>query len=189
MSFFSRTTIGGIISRFTSDAEAVRVGVQDVVFITAVQGGQMIVCAVLMLWYDRVLLLVVMAMAPVLAALNQHFRRTLSRASRAVQESWSRVTATMAESVTGIRVTQGFVRQEVNAGLFADLITDHSQYNLGIARSSGVFLPMLELNNQLFTAALLVVGGYRVLSPEIHMPVGTLIQFFFLANIFFGSVQ
>ncbi|MGD1019455.1 MAG: ABC transporter ATP-binding protein [Verrucomicrobiia bacterium] len=189
MSFYNRTKIGRIISRYTSDAEAMRVGWQDVFFITAVQAGQMIISALLMIWYDWVLFLVVLAMAPFLAVLNYHFRRTLSYANRQVQESWSRVTATLAESVTGIRVTQGFVRQDVNAGLFADLIRDHSDYNLGVARASGVFLPMLELNSQVFAAALIVVGGYRVLSPAIHMNVGTLIQFFFLANMFFSSVQ
>ena len=189
MSFFDRTKIGRIISRFTSDAEAVRVGVQDVVFITAVQAGQMVVCAVLMWWYDWPLFLVVVAMAPVLAAMNYHFRRTLSRANRAVQESWSRVTATLAESVTGIRVTQGFVRQEVNAGLFADLITDHSKYNLGVARASGILLPVLDLNSQIFNAALLLLGGWRVLSPAIHMDPGNLVRFFFLAGLFFASVQ
>ncbi|HUI06603.1 MAG TPA: ABC transporter ATP-binding protein [Verrucomicrobiae bacterium] len=189
MSFYNRTKLGRVISRFTSDAEAVRVGVQDVFFISAVQGGQMIVAALLMLWYNRVLFLVVIAMAPVLAVLNYHFRRVLSYANRQAQESWSRVTSAIAESVTGIRVTQGFVRQEVNAELFADVVTAHSQYNLGIARASGIFLPMLELNAQTFTAALLVLGGYRVLRPEIGMPVGNLIQFFFLASIFFGSIQ
>lgn len=189
MSFFNRTKIGRIISRFTSDAEAVRVGVQDVVFITAVQAGQMIVSAMLMWWYDWPLFLVVVAMAPVLAVMNHHFRRTLSQANRAVQESWSRVTATLAESVTGIRVTQGFVRQEVNAGLFNNLITDHSKYNLGVARASGLLLPMLDLNSQIFNAALLVIGGWRVLSPQIHMDAGNLLRFFFLANLFFGSIQ
>jgi len=189
MSFYNRTKIGRIISRYTSDAEAMRAGWQDVFFVTSVQLGQMIVCALLMLWYDWVLFLVVLAMAPVLGALNYHFRRTLSRANRQVQESWSRVTATIAESVTGIRVTQGFVRQDVNAGLFTDLIMDHSDYNLGVARASGVFLPMLELNSQTFTALLIVLGGYRVLSPSVHMDVGNLIQFFFLANMFFSSVQ
>jgi ATP-binding cassette subfamily B protein len=149
----------------------------------------MIISALLMMWYDWVLFLVVLAMAPFLAVLNYHFRRTLSYANRQVQESWSRVTATLAESVTGIRVTQGFVRQDVNAGLFTDLLKDHSGYNLGVARASGVFLPMLELNSQIFAAALIVIGGYRVLSPAIHMNVGTLIQFFFLANMFFSSVQ
>ena len=189
MSFYNRTKIGRIISRYTSDAEAMRVGWQDVFFITAVQAGQMIISALLMVWYDWVLFLVVLAMAPFLAVLNYHFRRTLSYANRQVQESWSRVTATLAESVTGIRVTQGFVRQDVNAGLFTDLLKDHSGYNLGVARASGVFLPMLELNSQIFAAALIVIGGYRVLSPAIHMNVGTLIQFFFLANMFFSSVQ
>ena len=189
MSFYNRMKIGRIISRYTSDAEAVRVGVQDVFFISAVQGGQMIVSALLMLWYDWVLFLVVLAMAPVLAVLNYHFRRVLSEANRQVQESWSRVTSVIAESVTGIRVTQSFARQEMNAELFSDIITDHSKYNLGIARASGVFLPMLELNSQVFTAALLVLGGYRVLNPGIHMSVGNLIQFFFLANLFFSSIQ
>jgi ATP-binding cassette subfamily B protein len=189
MSFYNRTKIGRIISRYTSDAEAMRVGWQDVFFITAVQAGQMIISALLMIWYDWVLFLVVLAMAPVLGVLNYHFRRTLSYANRQVQESWSRVTATLAESVTGIRVTQGFVRQDVNAGLFTDLMKDHSDYNLGVARASGVFLPMLELNSQIFAAALIVIGGYRVLSPAIHMDLGTLIQFFFLANMFFSSVQ
>jgi ATP-binding cassette subfamily B protein len=189
MSFYNRTKLGRIISRYTSDAEAMRVGWQDVFFISAVQAGQMIVSALLMLWYDWALFLVVLAMAPMLGALNYRFRRTLSQANREVQESWSRVTATLAESVTGIRVTQGFVRQEVNAGLFTDLIVDHSVYNLGVARASGVFLPMLELNSQTFAAALMVIGGYRVLSPGVHMDVGNLIQFFFLANMFFSSVQ
>ncbi|HVM61051.1 MAG TPA: ABC transporter ATP-binding protein [Verrucomicrobiae bacterium] len=189
MSFYNHTKIGRIISRYTSDAEAMRVGWQDVFFITAVQAGQMIVSGLLMLWYDWVLFLVVLAMAPILAALNYHFRRTLSLANRQVQESWSRVTATLAESVTGIRVTQGFVRQDVNAGLFTDLIKDHSGYNLGVARASGVFLPMLELSSQTFAAALIVIGGYRALNPSVHLEVGTLIQFFFLANMFFSSVQ
>ena len=189
MSFYNRTKLGRIISRYTSDAEAMRVGWQDVFFISAVQAGQMLVSALLMLWYDWVLFLVVLAMAPILGALNYRFRRTLSRANRQVQESWGRVTATLAESVTGIRVTQGFVRQDVNAGLFTDLIMDHSVYNLGVARASGMFLPMLELNSQTFMAALMVIGGYRVLNPGVHMDVGNLIQFFFLANMFFSSVQ
>jgi ATP-binding cassette subfamily B protein len=189
MSFFNRTKLGSLISRMTSDAEAVRVGVADVFFISSVQAGQMIVAAILMLHLDWALFLVVLAMAPGVAALNRRFHRILGQAYRNVQENWSRVTATLAESVNGIRVTQGFVRQDVNANIFSSLMVDQSKVNLGVARASGVFLPMLELNGQVFTAALLLVGGYRVFAPHIHMPVGNLIQFFFLANIFFGSIQ
>ncbi|HLJ12676.1 MAG TPA: ABC transporter ATP-binding protein [Planctomycetaceae bacterium] len=189
MSFFNRTKIGRIISRITSDCEAMRIGVQDVLFVTLVGLGQMVVSAAFMLYYDVVMFGVVAAMTPVMWGLNRYFRRRLSRSYRDVQESFSRVTSTLAESVNGIRVTQGFVREEMNAALFRDLVRDHARYNMRAVRTAGVFLPLLELNSQLFIAALLVVGGYRVLNPEIHMTTGDLIQFFFLANIFFNPIQ
>jgi ATP-binding cassette subfamily B protein len=189
MSFFNRTRIGRIISRVTSDCEAMRIGVQDVLFVTLVGLGQMFVSAIFMLYYDWVMFSVVAAMTPVMWGLNRYFRNLLSRAYREIQESFSRVTGTLAESVVGIRVTQGFVRQDLNAELFGDLVRDHAAYNMSASRTAGVFLPLLEFNSQFFIAALLLVGGYRVLDPDIHMTTGDLIQFFFLANIFFNPIQ
>ena len=43
MTQFDRTKVGRLISRMTSDSEAVRRGIQDVVFVSLVQGGQTIV--------------------------------------------------------------------------------------------------------------------------------------------------
>ena len=96
MSFFI-ARVGSVISRITSDVEAVRAGVQDVVFITLVGLGQMLAAAGLMLWYDPVLFLVVAAIGPVLGLLNYRFRGRLSRAiapcktaSAASRRGWSR---------------------------------------------------------------------------------------------------
>lgn len=189
MSYYNRTKIGRIISRVTSDCEAMRVGVQDVLFVTLVGVGQMIVSALFMLYYDWVMFALVATMTPIMWGLNGYFRKLLSQAYRSVQESFSRVTGTLAESVTGIRVTQGFVRQDLNAELFRELVREHADNNMVAARTAGVFLPLLELNSQIFIAALLLVGGYRVLNPDIAMTSGDLIQFFFLANIFFNPIQ
>jgi ATP-binding cassette subfamily B protein len=187
--FYNRMKVGHVISRMTSDVEAVRIGVQDLAFITAVQGGQMLVSAILMFYYDWLLFLIVAAMAPIIWMLNRHFRTRLGTAQRQAQESFSRVTATLAESVSGIRVTQGFVRQDVNAGLFRDLVEDHSRYNMGAARTGAVFLPLLEFNSQLFIALLIFVGGYRVLDPQIATPIGSIVQFFFLTSMFFEPIK
>jgi ATP-binding cassette subfamily B protein len=189
MSFFDRIRLGRIISRTTSDAEAVRAGVQDVLFSSLVGLGQMLAAAGLMLWYDAVLFSIVAAMGPVLWSINRHFRGRLSQAHRDIQESFSRVTSSLAESVNGIRVTQAFVRQETNRRKFQALLADHSRCSMQAARTAGVFLPLLDLNSQFFLAALLTVGGYRALSPDIAMPVGDLIRFFFLANLFFHPIQ
>ncbi|HEY5079869.1 MAG TPA: ABC transporter ATP-binding protein [Opitutaceae bacterium] len=184
MSFFHRMKLGRILSRVTSDVEAVRVGVQDVGFVSAIQFGQMVFTAAVLAFRDWKMFLVVVGMAPVLWAVNNHFRMKLSRLTRASQESFSRVTATLAESVNGIRVTQGFVRQDTNAGLFRSLLSDHSRYNIALARTSAVLAPILELNSQFFVATLLIVGGWRIFHHG--MQPTDLIVFILLSNFFFS---
>jgi ATP-binding cassette subfamily B protein len=132
------------------------------------------------------LFLVVLGLAPILWVINRRFRVRLSLYSRAASDSFSRVTATLAESVNGIRVTQGFVRQETNAGLFRHLLADHSRYSIALARTSAILTPLLELNSQFFVATLLMFGGWRVYHG--YMDVGALITFFLLANQFFAPI-
>ena len=186
MSFFHRMKLGRIFSRVTSDVEALRVGIQDVAFVSTIQFGQMVFSAAAMAWWDWRLFLVVAAMAPVLWMVNNHFRMKFSRLTRASQDSFSRVTATLAESVSGIRVTQGFVRQKTNSGLFRSLLADHSRYNIALARTSAILSPLLELNSQFFVAILLMLGGWRVFHGS--MDIGDLIKFFLMANQFFSPI-
>lgn len=187
MSFFHRVKLGRIIGRVTSDVEALRLGIQDVLFVSVIQFGTMLFSAIVMVWRDWVMFLVVLGLAPVLWALNRHFRVKLSHYSRAASDSFSRITATLAESVNGIRVTQGFVRQERNAGLFRHLLADHSLFSIALARTSAILTPLLELNSQFFVAILLMFGGWRVFHGD--MGVGDLITFFLLANQFFAPIS
>lgn len=187
MSFFHRVKLGRIISRMTSDVEALRVGIQDVLFVSSVQAGQMFFAALIMLWCDWAMFLVVLGMAPILWLVNRRFHGRLSQHSRAAQASFSRITATLAESVNGIRVTQGFVRQDTNAGLFRSLLADHSRYSVALARTSAILIPLLELNSQFFVAVLLMFGGWRV--SQGSMSIEAMIQFFFLANMFFAPIN
>ncbi|QDU72402.1 ABC transporter ATP-binding protein [Mucisphaera calidilacus] len=194
MRFYDTTKLGRIISRMTSDAESMRQGVQDVLFVTLVQLGHMFVAAAIMAWIDLGLFLALAVMAPILWFVVQFFRSRLTNVYRQIQESFSRVTATLAESVSGVRVTQSFVRQDVNAELFAQLVEDHSRHHHREAQLRGVFLPLLELNNQFFIALILAFGALQILrgtflapgSPEVAYDA--VVYFFFLTPLFFGPV-
>ena len=195
MRFYDRTKLGRIISRVTSDAEAVRAGIQDVLFISLVQGGGMIVAACVMLYYNWALFVVVLALTPVIYLVNRYFTVRLSAQARLIQESFSRVTATIAESVNGIRVTQGFVRQEVNATLFRALVRDHADYNLTQSRLSGTQLPLLEFKSQFIIATLTVLAGYQVLrggyfaGDDPRRTFETLVVFWFMIPYFFNPIR
>jgi ATP-binding cassette subfamily B protein len=163
MSFFNQTKFGRIISRLTSDIDSIRVGVQDVAFVFAVQGMQMAVSAALMAWYDWKLFSIMLLLAPAIWVINEQYRRVMAARLRKVQQSWSRLTSTLAESVGGIRVTQAFVRHEVNAGFFRKLVNVHGDNNVGVARASAVFVPLLQMKSQLFLGVMALLGGYGAL--------------------------
>ena len=191
MSFFNKTKFGRLISRMTSDVDSIRVAVQDVAFASTIQAVQMAVAAMLMTWYNWKLFSIMLVFVPIIWVLNQNYRREVTHQLRKVQESWSRVTSSLSESVGGIRVTQAFVRQEINAGFFRKLINVHGQNNVGVARASAVFIPLLQLKSQLFLGMMALVGAYGTLKGQgwLHMNVGDLVMFFFLANLFFEPVQ
>jgi len=191
MSFFNQTKFGRIISGMTSDIDSIRAGVQEVIFVLVVQGLQMAASAALMAWYDWKLFLLMVLLAPIIWLINERYRHEMSRRLRKVQESWSRVSSTLAESVSGIRVTQAFVRHEVNSGFFQKLIDVHGENNVGAAQASALFVPLLQLKSQLFLGAMALLGAFGALRWHgwLHMDVGDLVMFFFLANLFFDPVQ
>ena len=174
MSFFNRTKFGRIISRMTSDIDSVRVAVQDVAFVVTIQAVQMTVAALLMAYYNWKLFSLMLFLVPGIWIVNQHYRREVSHRLRKLQETWSRLTSTLAESVGGIRVTQAFVRQEINAGFFRKLVNLHGENNVGVAQASAVFIPLLQMKSQLFLGAVALLSGFGALRWHgwLHMEVG-----------------
>jgi ATP-binding cassette subfamily B protein len=125
-------------------------------------------------------------LVPGIWAAVHRLRARLSEAYREQQESFSRVTTTLAEDVGGIRVIQAFAREDASAGRFSALITRHAAVNMAAHRRSAALQPVLELNGQLFLSIVLVVGGYQALVGGV--PVAALIQFLFLSNGLFAAI-
>jgi len=187
LSFFHARRHGSLISRMISDIEAMRNGIQNNFFITVVSAGQMLCAAALMLMADSRLFLVLLAIVPCLLGVHAFFRGRILHASRVQQESFSRVTSALAETVQGIRVTQGFAREETNAGIFTRLVRTLAGNVVATASLSALYLPLLEFNANAFLAALVGVGGYAILTGG-GTQLFDLVTFFFLADLFFAPI-
>lgn len=187
LSFFHARRHGSLISRMISDIEAMRNGIQNNFFITVVSAGQMLCAAALMLMADPRLFLVLLAIVPCLLGVHAFFRGRILHASRVQQESFSRVTSALAETVQGIRVTQGFAREETNAGIFTRLVRTLAGNVVATASLSALYLPLLEFNAHAFLAALVGVGGYAILTGG-GTQLFDLVTFFFLADLFFAPI-
>lgn len=186
MDYFDKTKVGWIIARGGGDIEQVRSAVSQVIPRLVIAVLQMVYAVIAIALWDMVLLAILLGIAPLVYGLNWYFRKRLSIAHRAVRASYSRLTANLAESIAGMRVTQAFVREERNADIFHDLNLQHRANHLREARAQGVYVPTLDFAGQVFIVIALLVGGWRV--EQGLMSLGALIGVMLMTRAFFQPI-
>ncbi len=187
LSYFDRTHQGRIISRADSDMTSM----QDVLTNGA---NQLVTCVltlvgvlVLMSGYDWRLCAAVSVVLPMLFWLTYWFRTTVLHSYRLQRAAQSRITAAVAENVNGIRVVQGFARQERNFDAFESLNREYAGHAYRTARLFHTYLPGMGLIAGLGTTIILAYGGTLAVRKEITP--GELAAFCMYLGMFFGPVQ
>lgn len=186
MAYFDTTKLGRIISRGTTDINAVRGAVSQVIPRTTIHLIELAIFSTLMLVTDWALALVLLAFAPLLWIVNNVFRKRISIAYRRVQETHSRITANVAETVSGIRVTQSFAREDINAGLFRELLHKHSRNHMRAAHTHGLYIPVFDVSSSIVAAVIIGFGGFRV--TQGHLEIHELIGFLLYTNQLFVAI-
>jgi ATP-binding cassette subfamily B protein len=110
-----------------------------------------------------------------------------TRAYRRTRERVAEVLATLQETLAGIRVVQGFGRQEPTERLFRRVNDEYREANMATVRLSGVYFPGVELLSGLGTAIILYFGATRVLDQD--MSVGVMVAFVGYLASFFDPIQ
>lgn len=164
VSFFDRTRTGDLLSRLTSDVEAVR-------FI--VGPGPMYVASTLVL---LPLALVAMtqisvpvslaALAPLLAIglVVRMLAPRIMKRSRAVQDRVGDLSARAQESFAGARVVRAYASEDVEIGAFSNENQRLVAETLGLAKTRAWMQGLVTMLGGLANLVVLVYGGHLVLS-------------------------
>jgi ATP-binding cassette, subfamily B, multidrug efflux pump len=187
LNYFDQTHQGRIISRAATDIDSLD-------RILTWGANQMLASALtlvgvitLLLQYDWRLCLAVSVVLPPLALATRLFHRFGMLAYRKVREQSSRITAAMAETITGVRVVQAFSREEENLSRFQALHEVYGRQAVAAARIFHTYMPFVGLISGLGTAIILGYGGTLALRREIT--VGELAAFILYLGMFFGPIQ
>jgi ATP-binding cassette, subfamily B, bacterial len=187
LSFHERYTSGRVISRLTSDMDAVsdlfEEGIQALIFAAL----SAVTCGTAMLLLDPVLGGIAVASFPVVLLLTRWFRGQAERAYRATREAVALVIVHFTESLGGIRAVQAFRRQPRNQDIFDDLDDRYREANAWTTRLGAVYAPGLKLLGHVTTAVVLLVGAERVLHHQTK--VGVLVAMFLYLRRFYDPMQ
>ncbi len=172
MSFYDRTKLGRIISRCTSDVNSLREINVWGLDIVAKNALMMIVAAGMLLHTEPRLFAAVAWLGPILFVLNRIYRRKAALCYQIAREGFTRVSANLAENITGVRVVMAFNRQVGNLGVFNTLQEANTVNNVRAAQLNGVYQPLLGIIGFTGKAIILVYGGYLVATGRIDRTIG-----------------
>ncbi len=187
LAFHEQYTSGRVISRLTSDMDAVSDLFEEGVQSLIISALSVVTCGTAMLVLDPVLGLIAVAGFPVVLVLTRWFRGGAERAYRATREAISLVIVHFTESLGGIRAVHAFRRQDRNQAIFADLNDRYRLANGWTMRLGAVYAPGLKLLGHVTTAIVLLVGAERVVHHQTQ--VGVLAAMFLYLRRFYDPMQ
>jgi ATP-binding cassette subfamily B protein len=186
-SFHDQYTSGRVISRQTSDMDAIyemlETGFDGLVTAALTLVGT----GVLLLVLDVKLGLVALLCFPFLMWLTNWFRKESAKAYRASREKVALVIVHFVESMGGIRAVQAFRREHRNQEIFDDVNDQYRRANLRAFRLVAWFMPGIKLIGNLTIAVVLGYGAYLALHGEVT--VGVLAAFLLYLRQFFEPMQ
>jgi ATP-binding cassette subfamily B protein len=186
-SFFDRHPVGRLMTRVTSDVEAIHEAFTSGLVVILADALKLVGIVAILLWMDWRLALVTFALLPPTLAATWHVRGRVRVAYRHVRAMVARLNAFLQESVSGMQLVQLFVRERANLEAFQGINREHRDAQLSGVRYDSVFSAVVELLGSLSLAAIVWAGGGRILRGSVSF--GTLVAFIEYAERFFRPVQ
>jgi ATP-binding cassette subfamily B protein len=187
LEFHESYTSGRIISRQTSDLDSIRElldsGINQLV--SGILYSLFTAIALFLLdWTSGLVLLGALVPLFILTRWFQVRSQKLFRQSRVAS---AKLIVQFVETMTGIRAVKAFRKERRNEKEFGGLVEDYRDVNARVIQLFGVFDPGLILIGNVTVAAVLLVGGFRVVDGQ--LAIGALLAAVLYARRFFDPME
>jgi ATP-binding cassette subfamily B protein/subfamily B ATP-binding cassette protein MsbA len=183
----SRSSVGDALSRITGDSWCVYKAVDNLFFTPKYAVLMIVGMVVVMAQVDAGLTLLMLGIAPLMAATSVAFGRPIRRAARARREIEGRLQAHVQQMLSGISVVQSFIQEERELQRFegfGNQAVRAQRRSTLIGRLSGLISGLIIT---LGTGMVLWIGGRHVL--EGRLSLGSLLVFLAYLRTMQGQVK
>ena len=187
MSFFDHTPVGRLVTRVTTDVDALNdlfaAGVvamlNDLILVVTFVG--------ILLYLDWKLALVTLSVLPFISLATALFRDKVRDANRRIRTAIARINAFLQEHISGMSVVQLFNHERKSEQQFEKLNRIHMEAYKDAIQAFALFYPGVEFLSTVAVGLIFWYGGLRVLSGG--LTVGIIIAFMQYSQRFFRPIQ
>ena len=203
LDYFTEEKAGVIMTRMTSDIEALQQLLQDGLAQFAIQGLTMVfVTAVLVSYNWKLALITIAIVMPALTVASLWFRAASERSYIRVRDALAGVISDVAESLSGVRVVASYNRQRNNVVHHRNVLGTYRAANFRTAKVTANYSTASDFIGLAGQTAVLLIGGTMVLhswhhlaggglAPNAHpeLTIGELTAFVLYLGSFFQPIQ
>ena len=187
LSFYTSERAGVLMSRMTSDVEALTMLLQEGLVTMVVQGLTLVVITGVLFYLNVPLAaLTVGIVVPVTLLLSLWFRKASEAGYNRVRDRIAAVLADLSENLAGIRTITAYNRRRRNVAQHQDVVYDHEDANVYTARISSLYASAAEGVGIVGQAVVLGVGGWLVIDGRLTL--GVLTAFALYLTAFFAPI-
>jgi len=185
--FFDRNPVGRLLTRITSDVQALNELFAEGVMTIA--GDVFLLAAILVLMFrtSPPLTLLVLATAPLILVSGYLFSKFVRQAYRDVRQRLSQMNAFLQETLAGIRTVFAYNAQPATFRRFRELNDAFREANMRTVFCHAVFLPAVELISAIALGLIVWRGGIGTIDSSIT--IGTVVLFIQYTQRFFQPIK
>lgn len=175
VSYFERHRTGDLMSRATSDLNAVRMMIGPAVMYTATTALTFVVAIVLMLSINPGLTLLALVPLPGVTLVVKYFGEAIHRRFEAIQDQLATVSAVVQETLAGVRVVRAYGQEPFELDRFRRANEEYVRRNRSLVRLEGMYFPSMGLLMGIAALIVLWRGSRDVVDGR--MSIGDLVAF------------
>ena len=168
--FYDKTRVGDLMARFTNDVNAVRMamGPAVVMIIDAVFLVTVTIFA-MGLFTNWSLTWISIAPLPALAIVSTFFGKMIHKRFKLVQASFSDLTDTIEESISGVRLIKSYGIEDLRNETLTEKSNLYVDKNMKLVKVWGMFFPLTQTLSMLGSVLATLFGGRMVILGQITL--------------------
>ena len=188
MKYFNNSSVGKLVTRVVSDIETIASVFGQGLFMIISDLLQMLVIALVMLYMNWQLALIVFAILPLLVFATKVFQKAMKGAFQEVRTEVANLNSFVQERITGMKIVQLFTREQIEYRKFREINEKHKKAWIRTVWYNSIFFPVAEVLPSIAIGLVVWYGGLNA-AVNNSVTAGEVISFIMMNNMLFRPLR
>jgi len=188
MQYFNNSSVGKLVTRVVSDIETIASVFGQGLFMIISDLLKMFVIAMVMIWMNWKLALIVFAILPILIIATKIFQKAMKSAFQEVRTEVSNLNSFVQERITGMSIVQLFTREKIEYENFKSINEKHKKAWIKTVWYNSIFFPIAEILPSIAIGLVVWYGGLNA-AIDSSITAGEIISFIMMNNMLFRPLR